>query len=72
METDANLQVVVISDDVGFVGTTVRHYELGPIAFALIRRNTPLEATVSADGVAATADVVVDPDAGLHIRPTLR
>ena len=58
-------------DDVGFVGTTVRHYELGPISFALIRRSTRLDATVTVDDIAATAEVVVDPDLGLHIRPTL-
>jgi folate-binding protein YgfZ len=58
-------------DDVGFVGTAVRHYELGPIAFALIRRSTPTDATVTVDGVAATAEVVVDPEVGLHIRPSL-
>jgi folate-binding protein YgfZ len=30
----------------GFVGTAVRHYELGPIALAVIKRNTPVEATL--------------------------
>jgi folate-binding protein YgfZ len=59
-------------DDVGFVGTTVRHYELGPIALALVRRATRLDAQVVVDGVQATAEVIVDPDVGLHIRPTLR
>jgi hypothetical protein len=58
-------------DDVGFVGTTVRHYELGPIGFALVRRASPLDAAITVDGVAATADVVVDPEVGLHVRPTL-
>jgi folate-binding protein YgfZ len=64
--------VTANGDDVGFVGTAVRHYELGPVAFALIRRATPLDAEVTVDGQAATAEVVVDPDVGLHIKPTLR
>ena len=29
---------------VGFVGTSARHHELGPIALALVKRNVPLEA----------------------------
>ena len=64
--------VQVDGDDVGFVGTAVRHYELGPVAFALIRRATPVDADVLVTGEPATAEVVVDPDVGLHIKPTLR
>jgi hypothetical protein len=59
-------------EDVGFVGTTVRHYELGPVAFAVIRRSTPADADIVVDDIPATAEVVVDPEVGLHIRPTLR
>jgi folate-binding protein YgfZ len=57
---------------VGFVGTSARHHELGPIALAMVKRNVPLDATLLADGLAAAQEVVVDPDAGLHVRPTLR
>jgi folate-binding protein YgfZ len=39
---------------VGFVGTAVRHYELGPIALAMVKRNTPDDAPLLADGVAAS------------------
>jgi folate-binding protein YgfZ len=39
--------------DVGYIGTVVRHYELGPIALAVIKRNTPSDAVLIADGVAA-------------------
>jgi folate-binding protein YgfZ len=56
---------------VGFVGTTAPHFELGPIALALIKRSTPLDAALLAGGVAASAEVIVDPDAGLHVRTTL-
>jgi hypothetical protein len=57
---------------VGFVGTSARHHELGPIALAMVKRNVPVDATLVADGIAAGQEVVVDPDAGLHVRPTLR
>jgi tRNA-modifying protein YgfZ len=57
---------------VGFVGTSARHHELGPIALALVKRNVPLDAELVADGLAAAQEVVVDPEAGLHVRPNLR
>jgi tRNA-modifying protein YgfZ len=57
---------------VGFVGTSARHHELGPIALAMVKRNVPLDATLLADDIAAGQEVVVDPDVGLHVRSTLR
>ncbi len=57
---------------VGFVGTSARHHELGPIALAMVKRNVPLDATLVVDGLAAAQQVVVDPDVGLHVRPSLR
>ena len=39
---------------VGFIGTVARHYELGTIALALIKRNTPSDALLSASGIAAS------------------
>jgi tRNA-modifying protein YgfZ len=57
---------------VGQVGTVARHYELSPIGLGLIRRSTPVGAPLVIGGVAARADVVVDPEAGLHIRPEVR
>ncbi|MGZ4438356.1 MAG: CAF17-like 4Fe-4S cluster assembly/insertion protein YgfZ [Nocardioidaceae bacterium] len=57
---------------VGFVGTSARHHELGPIALAMVKRNTPLDAELLADGVAAAQEVLVDPEVGLHVRPQLR
>ncbi|MET1058550.1 MAG: folate-binding protein [Nocardioides sp.] len=57
---------------VGHVGTSARHYELGPIALALVKRNVPLEAQLDADGLAAAQEIVVDPEVGLHVRPMLR
>ena len=39
--------------EIGFIGTTARHYELGPIALAVIKRSVPLEATLICEGVSA-------------------
>jgi folate-binding Fe-S cluster repair protein YgfZ len=54
---------------VGFVGSSARHHELGPIALALVKRNVDLAAELSADGMPASQEVVVDPEVGLHVRP---
>jgi tRNA-modifying protein YgfZ len=57
---------------VGFVGSSARHHELGPIALGMVKRNVPPDAELVVDGLAAAQEVVVDPDVGLHVRPTLR
>jgi len=54
---------------VGRMGTSERHYELGPIGLALLKRGTPVDAEVSVDGIPAAQEVLVDPAAGLHWRP---
>jgi folate-binding protein YgfZ len=54
---------------VGFVGGSARHFELGPIALGLVKRGTPVEATLLVDGIAAAQEPLVDPDIGLHVRP---
>ena len=56
---------------VGTVGSSARHHELGPIALALVKRNVALDATLDADGIPASQQVVVDPEVGLHVRPRL-
>jgi folate-binding protein YgfZ len=45
---------------VGFVTSAARHHELGPIALALVKRNTPRDVPLTAGGIAAAAEVVVD------------
>jgi folate-binding protein YgfZ len=55
--------------EVGTVGSAARHHELGPIALALVKRAVPVDATLDAQGIPAAQEVVVDPDAGLHVRP---
>ncbi len=57
---------------VGFVGTSARHYELGPIALGVVKRNVPLDATLEVDGMPTSQEMVVDPEVGLHVRPKLR
>jgi folate-binding protein YgfZ len=57
---------------VGFVGSSARHHELGPIALAMVKRNVPVGTPLVVDGLAAAQEIIVDPDAGLHVRPTLR
>jgi folate-binding protein YgfZ len=44
---------------VGFIGTVARHHELGTIALAVVKRNTPLEATLMVGGVPAAQQVIV-------------
>lgn len=53
---------------VGTIGSSARHHEFGPIALALVKRSTPVDQTLLADGVAAAQEVLVDPEAGLHVR----
>jgi folate-binding protein YgfZ len=57
---------------VGVVGSAARHHELGPIGLALLKRSTPVDMPLLADGVAASQEVIVDPEVGLHVRPALR
>lgn len=54
---------------VGRMGTSERHHELGPIGLALLKRQLPLDAVLTVDGIAAAQETLVDPEAGLHWRP---
>lgn len=44
---------------VGFIGTVARHFELGTIALAVIKRNTPIDAILTVDGTPASQEVIV-------------
>jgi tRNA-modifying protein YgfZ len=57
---------------VGFVGSAARHYELGPIALALVKRSTPVGAALAAAGIPAAQEVIVPPDAGANVTVSLR
>jgi folate-binding protein YgfZ len=57
---------------VGFVGSVARHYELGPIALAMVKRTVPTDRQLLAGGVDAAQEVIVAPDAGANVKVTLR
>lgn len=44
---------------VGFIGTVARHHELGTIALAIVKRNTPIESTLTVDGITASQQAIV-------------
>ncbi|MFC0847558.1 MULTISPECIES: CAF17-like 4Fe-4S cluster assembly/insertion protein YgfZ [Streptomyces] len=46
---------------IGFITTSARHHELGPIALALVKRNVPVDAELLAGVTAAAQEVVVEP-----------
>ena len=52
--------------EIGWVGTGARHYELGPVATAILKRNVPVDAELiirTADGdISASQEVVVSVD----------
>ncbi len=41
---------------VGFIGTAVNHYELGPIALAVVKRSLPADAELTAAGIPIALD----------------
>ncbi|MBI0298301.1 folate-binding protein YgfZ [Streptomyces sp. PRKS01-29] len=45
----------------GFITSSARHHELGPIALALVKRNVPVDAELIADSTAAAQETVVEP-----------
>jgi folate-binding protein YgfZ len=53
--------VMVGEKAVGQVTSSARHYELGPIALALVKRNLALDVQVTVDGVDAAQEAVVSP-----------
>lgn len=54
--------------EVGAVTSVARHHEEGPIALAIVKRSTPVDAALTVDGpdgpIAAAQEVVVPPEAG--------
>jgi len=46
-------KVFLEDKEVGFIGTLARHYELGPIALAVVKRNVPANANLVAESVPA-------------------
>lgn len=52
-------KITLDQKEVGFVGTVARHFELGPIALAVIKRMTPIDAVLDISGLKATQEVLV-------------
>ncbi len=69
---DVGVELTADGSRVGTIGTSARHHELGPIALALVKRSVDVAAPLVVDGVAASQEVVVDPEIGLHVRPRTR
>ncbi|MGN6610751.1 MAG: CAF17-like 4Fe-4S cluster assembly/insertion protein YgfZ [Angustibacter sp.] len=46
---------------IGQITTSARHHELGPVALALVKRNTAPDAVLLVDGVSAAQEIVVAP-----------
>ena len=67
----AGAALEVAGRSVGFVGGSARHYELGPIALGLIKRNVDPQAELLIAGIAASQEILVDPEVGLHVRPAV-
>jgi folate-binding protein YgfZ len=66
----AGLPLISVDDrEVGFVGSSARHFELGPIALGLVKRSVAIDAPLTVDGMPVAQEVVVDPEVGLHVRP---
>jgi tRNA-modifying protein YgfZ len=64
---------VLLGDaEVGRVGSAARHYELGPIALALVKRTTPVDAALQTAGIAAAQEVLVPPDAGANVQADVK
>jgi len=52
-------KITLDQKEVGFVGTVARHFELGPIALAVIKRMTPVDAILDLGGLKATQEILV-------------
>ena len=44
---------------IGTVGTSARHHELGPIALAIIKRSVPVDAVLLVEGVTAAQETII-------------
>ncbi len=47
-------KITLDGKEIGYIGTVARHYELGPIALGVIKRNTPQQAQLFAGNVPAS------------------
>lgn len=54
--------VLLDGQQVGEIGTVARHYELGPIALAVVKRSVPVDAVLVSAGVPGTQEAIVPVD----------
>jgi folate-binding protein YgfZ len=66
----AGAPVLLGEREVGRVTTPARHHELGPIALAVLKRSTPADAQLLADGIAAGQEIVVAAETGPRTEAT--
>lgn len=63
--------VKLVDAEVGFITSAAMHYELGPIALAVVKRSVDpaadLVATVDGEAVAAAQELIVPPSAGASL-----
>ena len=52
-------RVTLEGKEIGFIGSVARHHELGPIALAVIKRMTPADAVLMAEGISASQEILV-------------
>jgi folate-binding Fe-S cluster repair protein YgfZ len=46
-------KIFLADKEVGFIGTVARHYELGPVALAVVKRSVPNNSTLHSEEVTA-------------------
>lgn len=63
--------IIADGKTIGTLTSVAQHHELGPIGLAIIKRSVPVDAVLEVAGVAASQDVLVDPEVGEHFRPKL-
>jgi folate-binding protein YgfZ len=56
---DSGSAVLLDGKQVGTVGSVARHYELGPIALAVVKRSVPIDAELVVDGVSAAQQPII-------------
>ena len=54
--------IQLAGDEIGVICTAAQHYEMGPIALALIKRSVASDATVSVNNQSATQQLIVNPE----------
>lgn len=63
--------ILLSGKQVGVLGSTAQHHELGPIGLGLVKRSTAVDADLEVGGIAAAQEILVDPEVGEHFRPRL-